>query len=85
MRIDMHPDALILKLAQRSVLRACICAKCGYTEFFIDPSDAEALHPAHLYAGERRNLNEQCGIEPIRDGQKGALHLRPVNDSQAHA
>ena len=58
-RIDMHPDALILKLAQRSVLRACICANCGYTEFFIDPPDAEALHAAHLYAVEKRNLNKQ--------------------------
>ena len=25
---------------------------CGYTEFFIDPSDAEALHAAHATIGE---------------------------------
>jgi hypothetical protein len=52
-------DVLILKLAKRSVLRACICAKCGYTEFFIDPPDAEALHAAHLYAAEKRNRKKQ--------------------------
>jgi len=48
LRIDAHPEAILFKQAQRSVLRASICGKCGYTEFFID-------EPESLYAAYRES------------------------------
>ena len=46
LRIDSQPGALIFKQAQRSALRASICGKCGYTEFFAD--DPASLYTAYL-------------------------------------
>ena len=46
LRIDIHPDAIVFKRAQRAVLRACVCGKCGYVEFFVDGPDS--LYGAYL-------------------------------------
>ncbi len=35
-RVDGNPRALLLKHAAHATLRATVCAKCGYTEFYAD-------------------------------------------------
>jgi len=48
LRFDCDPHAVFFKRAQRSVLTACICARCGFTEFFVND-------PASLYSAYRES------------------------------
>jgi predicted nucleic-acid-binding Zn-ribbon protein len=36
LRIDGNPSATFFKHSARSVLRAYVCSKCGFTEFYAD-------------------------------------------------
>jgi ribosomal protein S27AE len=46
LRVDAHPEAMVFKQAERAVLTASICGKCGFTEFFVD--EPRSLYEAYL-------------------------------------
>jgi len=48
LRADAHPDAIVFKQASRSPVRASVCAKCGYVEFY-------AEDPGQLYDAYRES------------------------------
>jgi predicted nucleic-acid-binding Zn-ribbon protein len=51
LRVDAHPDAMVFKQAQRAVLAAAVCGKCGYTEFYVE--EPGALYEAYREAQGR--------------------------------
>ncbi len=41
LRVDADPDAIVFRGRTRSSLKACVCGRCGYVEFYA--SDPESL------------------------------------------
>ncbi len=51
LRLDARPEALVFKSANRSVLTASVCGKCGYTEFYVE--DPASIYTAWSEAQKR--------------------------------
>lgn len=53
-RVDADPDAFVFTGTERCPLEACVCGKCGYTEFY-------ATDPANLLEAWRRSQESSKG------------------------